>query len=629
MVSGEKLSITGTTMAKPPAAQGPIPSCLPVAGRMTSNAEQLRVFVSYSRDDLDFADQLVIGLEFAGFAPSIDRSGISGGEDWRLRLGNLIRETDTVVFVLSPASAVSQICDWEVREAEKLGKRIIPILCRPLQGNLPPKHLSDLNYIYFYHEPKSPGSGFAAGLASLTAALNTDIEWHRERTRILLRATEWDEGGRQPARLLSGTDIQAAKEWAAKRPRTEPELTELQLAFIQASEEEAEARGNAERRRLAEMAQAQEARAKALTEAERALNQAAEAQRRRGILRNLLLIVMTLAATVSGSLLYMIWRKNTQLTDEIHRKEAALTRAKSAEARARSDERKAQNAVFTAIINECTASDLLLKTHPQDVKNLYNYFSCRLRLGFALIRKGNQEDAKEVFSKVRETVMANAIHDDNPIRSFYLLLLAQGEAIAECAALEFKPGSRSDAIDKLAFIVKEVLQRKPPSSLEERWREEAIRGVFYISNLSHDVRSYELAFEDLKTLVEKLSMLGEQADNARDFARALDHLAWMALITKRAPEALKASEHAIQVVEKFNIRDLPSIRLNYAHALVFNGRKSEARNEYRQLDPEDLATDIGRLISVGLCSSLFEELIGAPGRCSPEDNTAAMNRDKV
>jgi len=38
---------------------------------------RLSVFISYSRADLDFADQLVIGLELAEFAPTIDRQGIS------------------------------------------------------------------------------------------------------------------------------------------------------------------------------------------------------------------------------------------------------------------------------------------------------------------------------------------------------------------------------------------------------------------------------------------------------------------------------------------------------------------------------------------------------------------------
>ena len=64
---------------------------------------KLRVFISYSRDDLNFADQLDAALTACGFECLIDRHGISGGEDWKRRLGNLISEADTVVFVLSPS----------------------------------------------------------------------------------------------------------------------------------------------------------------------------------------------------------------------------------------------------------------------------------------------------------------------------------------------------------------------------------------------------------------------------------------------------------------------------------------------------------------------------------------------
>ena len=57
---------------------------------------KLRVFISYSRDDLDFADQLDAALDACGFACVLDRHGISGGEDWKRRLGNLISEADEV-----------------------------------------------------------------------------------------------------------------------------------------------------------------------------------------------------------------------------------------------------------------------------------------------------------------------------------------------------------------------------------------------------------------------------------------------------------------------------------------------------------------------------------------------------
>src|SRR5271156_1277124 len=94
--------------------------------------EKLNVFISYSRDDLAFADQLRAALLAYDFAITIDRESITSGEDWQKRLGLLIRDADTIVFALSPSSARSPVCAWEAREAASLGKRIIPILCRPL-----------------------------------------------------------------------------------------------------------------------------------------------------------------------------------------------------------------------------------------------------------------------------------------------------------------------------------------------------------------------------------------------------------------------------------------------------------------------------------------------------------------
>src|SRR5262249_27890117 len=100
----------------------------------TSDKGKLRVFISYSRDDLKFADQLDAALDACGFECLIDRRGISDGEDWKRRLGSLIREADAVVFVLSSSSARSEICDWEVEEATRLNKRILPVIFRSLEG---------------------------------------------------------------------------------------------------------------------------------------------------------------------------------------------------------------------------------------------------------------------------------------------------------------------------------------------------------------------------------------------------------------------------------------------------------------------------------------------------------------
>lgn len=53
-------------------------------------------------------------------------------------------------------TAAGEICAWEVQEAVRLGKCIIPVVCRELATSNVPPHLQDLNYIFFYKEPKAP-----------------------------------------------------------------------------------------------------------------------------------------------------------------------------------------------------------------------------------------------------------------------------------------------------------------------------------------------------------------------------------------------------------------------------------------------------------------------------------------
>jgi hypothetical protein len=96
-------------------------------------------------------------LAAQGFQVVIDRADIDAAERWKERLGQLILGSDIVVFVLSPDSVQSPICEWEVDEAMRHRKRIIPVLCRSLEGKQPPVPLRDLNYIYFYPDKEVPG----------------------------------------------------------------------------------------------------------------------------------------------------------------------------------------------------------------------------------------------------------------------------------------------------------------------------------------------------------------------------------------------------------------------------------------------------------------------------------------
>ncbi len=243
---------------------------------------KFKVFISYSRKDEDFAQELLAGLQLAGFEPYLDKHDIAAGEDWEARLGRLIEAADTVVFVISPDAVASERCAWEVERTVELKKRLLPIVWRRVEEAQVPPRLKQLNYIFFDKPLMSVPS-----LTALTTALKTDLGWIREHTRIGEASLRWDGRGRNDALLFRGDELAAAKAWLANPPQYAPEPSLLHHEFIKAGEDAEAARSTAERQRLDQMAAAQAEREKALErekaaqgEREKALNDLAAAVRR-------------------------------------------------------------------------------------------------------------------------------------------------------------------------------------------------------------------------------------------------------------------------------------------------------------------------------------------------------------
>src|SRR5262245_29243125 len=216
--------------------------------------EKLKVFISYSRkDSTAFADELLAGLEVAGFAPFLDRHDIAPGEPWEARLGGLIAQSDTVVFVVSPEAVKSERCVWEVDRTIELSKRLLPVIFKPVPEHDIPEKLSRLQFVRF-----DSGPGFARPLSQLAEALRVDLHWIREHTRLSELATRWDGRGRPESLLLRGDDLDGAKAWMAARKAAAPEITDAQRVFIRASEEAETARLGNERAQLEVIRKAQE-----------------------------------------------------------------------------------------------------------------------------------------------------------------------------------------------------------------------------------------------------------------------------------------------------------------------------------------------------------------------------------
>ena len=95
-----------------------------------TNQSKAKVFISYSRKDIKFADRLDAALRARGFEPLIDRTDIYAFEEWWKRVEALIGRADTVVFVVSPdAVRPGTVALEEVEFAASLNKRFAPIVC--------------------------------------------------------------------------------------------------------------------------------------------------------------------------------------------------------------------------------------------------------------------------------------------------------------------------------------------------------------------------------------------------------------------------------------------------------------------------------------------------------------------
>ncbi len=189
------------------------------------------VFISYAREDRDFARTLVDALKQRGRETWIDWEGIEPSVEWWQSIVEAIDAADAIVFICSPDSLASDVCKRELGHAAAQRKRLIPIVARDIEGLEAPAEIAALNWVFL-----RPEDDWEAGLASVMRALDLDLEMVRVHTRVLTRAEAWRLSGRRTTPLLRGEELRAAERWLAHAASGgEPEPTDLQAQFIAAS----------------------------------------------------------------------------------------------------------------------------------------------------------------------------------------------------------------------------------------------------------------------------------------------------------------------------------------------------------------------------------------------------------
>ncbi len=186
-----------------------------------------KVFVSYSRKDIDFAKHLTAELQKSDLDFWIDWEGIPPTVDWWREIEKGIEEADVFLFLISPDSAKSKICGQEIDTAVKNGKRIIPIVVREIEWADTPPQLGHLNYIFF-----SRDDDFDTAVKKLMTAIQTDYEWAATHRRLQVKALEWERNNNENSFLLRGKDLQDAEAQLNVNSEKDPHPTGLQLEYV-------------------------------------------------------------------------------------------------------------------------------------------------------------------------------------------------------------------------------------------------------------------------------------------------------------------------------------------------------------------------------------------------------------
>ena len=185
------------------------------------------LFISYSRADEAFVRQLDHRLTGAGRTVWVDIDDIPPTAEWMAEVRRAIDASTAFAFVLSPASIRSQVCAQELDHALSGGKRLIPIVREPVDPAEAHPALAARNWLWFSAE-----DDFDQATDLLLSAMDTDLEWARDHTRLLVRATEWHTHQEDRSYLLRGRDLTGGETWLASAAGREPRPTELHHRYL-------------------------------------------------------------------------------------------------------------------------------------------------------------------------------------------------------------------------------------------------------------------------------------------------------------------------------------------------------------------------------------------------------------
>jgi CheY-like chemotaxis protein len=131
-----------------------------------------QVFISYKREDVDFAENVSGRLEREGFDVWAD-SKIAAGEEWRNAIDVAIENSVALIVIMTPEAKTSEYVTYEWAFAWGISIKVIPIMLRPT--TLHPR-LEALQYLDFTNIKSRPWDKLVEEVRAASATRHTHAE---------------------------------------------------------------------------------------------------------------------------------------------------------------------------------------------------------------------------------------------------------------------------------------------------------------------------------------------------------------------------------------------------------------------------------------------------------------------
>ena len=138
-----------------------------------------------------------------------------------------IQAADIFLFIISPDSVVSEICTLEIEHSIQHNKRLVPVVLHDVEDDQVHSAMSAHNWVFLRE-----GDDFDANFELLIDALDTDLDYVKEHTRLLTLSIDWDKNQRRKSASLRGQELKTAEGWLEQSGSKDPQPEELHREYL-------------------------------------------------------------------------------------------------------------------------------------------------------------------------------------------------------------------------------------------------------------------------------------------------------------------------------------------------------------------------------------------------------------